>query len=423
MSEAQHRLRPGAAAMAAADGSPAVDLGDGIWMSSGMSSSYLVTTDAERVIINTGMGFEAPFHQAGYDAVDPSPTRYVVLTQGHFDHVGGVDRFLEPGTDLIAQAAFATWRDDNERLEAFRSRNAAFAFIEPILAAMEHARQATGEVPAQSRPTPTITFEDRLDLEVGGRRLELLSVPGGETTDSTVVWLPEERTAFTGNLFGPLFGHVPNLVTMRGDRYRDALAYCDSVDRVLALEPERIITGHFDPIEGADVIAQELTAMRDATRYVHDRTVEGMNAGTDVHTLMAEIALPDELDVGEGYGLVSWNVRAIWETYAGWFHHRSTTELYATPPSAIAPDLVAAAGADAINDAARARLAAGEPVAALHLTDVVLVVEPRHAAALAVAAEAHQALLADSSNFWETAWLQRTLDKLERKRGDGGAAS
>ena len=37
-------------------------------------------------------------------------------------------------------------------------------------------------------------------------------------------------------------------------------------------------------------------------RWVHDRTVDGMNAGTDVHTLMREVRVPDHLDVGEGYG-------------------------------------------------------------------------------------------------------------------------
>ena len=67
-------------------------------------------------------------------------------------------------------------------------------------------------------------------------------------------------------------------------------------------------------------------------QWVHDRTVDGMNAGTDVHTLMREVRLPEHLDVGEGYGTVAWNVRAIWENYAGWFHHRSTTELYAPRP-------------------------------------------------------------------------------------------
>ena len=96
-----------------------------------------------------------------------------------------------------------------------------------------------------------MTVDDRTELTIGGRRIELIATPGGETFDSMVVWLPEERTLFSGNLFGPLFGHVPNLVTIRGDRYRDALSYISSLDVVLELAPERLITGHFDPIEGA----------------------------------------------------------------------------------------------------------------------------------------------------------------------------
>ena len=110
---------------------------------------------------------------------------------------------------------------------------------------------------------------------------------------------------------------------------------------------------------------------------------------------------------------LSWNVRAIWETYAGWFHHRSTTELYDVPTSAVAPDLVALAGADALAAAARDRLGAGEPVAALHLTDIVLAAEPDHAAARDVAAAATRSLLDASTNFWERAWLTRSLQRLE----------
>ncbi len=411
-----HRRRPGAEAIRAATDAPAVDLGDGIWMSPGLSNSYLVTTSAGRIVLNTGMGFEAPLHRDAFDAVDTSPTRYVVLTQGHYDHVGGVDRFLEPGTDVVAQASFDTWRADNERLEAFRVANAGFAWMHAIMAALEHAQHREDGVPAQSRPEPTVVFDDHLVLEEGGRRLELLSTPGGETTDSLVVWLPEERIAFTGNLLGPLFGHIPNLVTMRGDRYRDALDYVASVQRVIDLRPRRLITGHFDPVDGTDVITAELTRLRDATRWIHDRTVEGMNDGRDVHDLMASISLPDELAVGEGYGKVAWNVRAIWENYAGWFHHRSTTELYPTPPSAVAADVAAAAGAEALVAAARRRLGGGDAVAALHLTDLVLEAEPGHEGAAAVAAEAHERLLEQSENFWETAWLRRELDRL---RSDG----
>lgn len=185
---------------------------------------------------------------------------------------------------------------------------------------------------------------------------------------------------------------------------------------MLALGAERLITGHFDPIEGADVIAAEITAMRDATQFMHDATVAGMNAGADVHSLMAEIRLPDHLDVGQGYGTVAWNVRAIWENYAGWFHHRSTTELYATPQSEVAGDVVALAGADALVDAARGRLAHGEAVAAIHLTDLVLAADPTHAGARGVARHAHQELLDASANFWETAWLQRAIERLDSAR-------
>jgi glyoxylase-like metal-dependent hydrolase (beta-lactamase superfamily II) len=412
MSEPIWRRRPGAEAIAPARDEPAVDLGSGVFMSSGLSNSYLLVTGVERVIVNTGMGFEAPFHRAAFDAVDPSAARFVILTQGHYDHVGGVDVFTDPGTDVVAHANFAIWRDDNERLEQFRSRNAAFAWIDAILAAMDHARHHRGGPPPQARPEPTITFDDVLDLEVGDRRLRLLSTPGGETTDSLIVWLPDEGTAFTGNLLGPLFGHVPNLVTIRGDRYRDALTYVESVDRLLELAPQRLVTGHFDPIDGAELITVELTRMRDATQWVHDRTVEGMNAGIDVDTLMAEITLPPELAVGEGYGKVAWNVRAIWENYAGWFHHRSTTELYPGPASMVAPDIVAAAGATALVAAARQRIAEAQPVAALHLTDMVLAVDPTDTAARAVAADAHEMLLEASRNFWESAWLHRALTKL-----------
>ncbi len=407
-----HRERPGADAITPSTGSPAISVDGGIWLSPGLSNSYLLETDDGPIIVNTGMGFEGPLHRRAYQVAGTSPARAIIFTQGHYDHVGGTESLADEDTELIAQANFLSWQADNERLSTFRSRNAAFAWIRAIVAAMQHAESLGEGATAQSEPVPTTTFDDRLELSIGGRHLELISVPGGETTDSLVIWLPESRTAFTGNLFGPLFGHVPNLVTMRGDRYRDALTYIESLDVILDLAPDRILTGHFDPIEGADRIAAEVMAMQEATQWVHDQTVEGMNAGTDIHTLMRDIRVPDHVDVGEGYGLTSWNVRAIWENYAGWFHHRSTTELYDVPAAAVAADLVEAAGGDALVVAARSRLEQGEPVAALHLTDIVLAAEPQQPEARAVAVQASQVLLDASTNFWERAWLTRSIERL-----------
>jgi hypothetical protein len=76
--------------------------------------------------------------------------------------------------------------------------------------------------------------------------------------------------------------------------------------------------------------------------------------------------------------------------------------------------VVATAGADALVAAARAHVDAGRPVEALHLTDIVLAAEPRHVGGRATAAAATRALLDRSNNFWESAWLRRSIAQLER---------
>jgi alkyl sulfatase BDS1-like metallo-beta-lactamase superfamily hydrolase len=407
-----HRKRPGADELAVATGEPAVALGDNIWMSPGVSNSYAIGTDDGRVIVNGGMFFEGAQHLKAFADV-PGPTRAIVVTQGHADHWGGVNALRDADTDVVMHANYRYWRDDNTRLGGYRAPKTQFAFQKFTDAVVKHLQDIDAATIDFSFPEPTTTFDRKLALTVGGRDFELVWTPGGEATDALAVWLPQDRTLFTGNLFGPLFGHVPNLMTIRGDRYRDPILYVEALNTVLELGPQRLITGHFDPIDGADLIAEQVTAMRDAMQAVHDRTVELMGAGADLYTAMREVRVPEHLDVGEGYGKTSWNVRAIWEMYAGWFQHRSTTELYGVAPQAIAADVVQAAGADALVEAARTHIGAGRAVQALQLTDLVLATDPAHPAARAAALDAHQALAADETeNFWLKAWLTKSINEL-----------
>lgn len=406
-----HRTRPGADDLESATDTPAISLGDDIWMSPGVSNAYAVATDDGRVIVNAGLVFEGHLRKKAFAGV-PGPIRTIVITQGHADHWGAVNALRDAETDVVMHRNYRYWRDDNALLMGYRVPKTSFAFQKFTDAVTEHLKTIDPASIDFSFPEPTTTFDRHHHFEVGGRRFELAWTPGGETTDSLVIWLPEDRILFTGNLFGPLFGHVPNLMTIRGDRYRDPVLYIESLNTVLNYRPEKIITGHFDPIVGADLIAEEVTAMRDAMQAVHDRTAELMNSGTDLHTAMREVRIPDHLDIGEGYGKTSWNVRAIWEMYTGWFRHRSTTELYGVAPDSVFPDVVAAAGADTLTSAARSHLDAGRPVQAIHLTDLVLAVEPTHAGARATAVDAHQVLLADTENFWEKAWLNKSIDDL-----------
>jgi alkyl sulfatase BDS1-like metallo-beta-lactamase superfamily hydrolase len=412
MTDPLWRSRPDAFAIRPATEIRRRQVNDFIWLSESNSNVYLVTTSEGRVVINTGMGFEAPVHKAWFDSIDASPLRYILLTQGHVDHVGGVDVFREPGTRVVAQANNPSHQAYDARLAPFRARRSMFAFADSIRAASKAAGGAAP--PPQARPTPDVLFEGRYTFTLGGLRFELIGVAGAETEDSLLVWLPQHGICFTGNVFGALFGHFPNLVTIRGDRYRDPLKYVETLDVLLGLDAELLCTGHHEPVVGRDVIRAEVSRMRGAVLFVHDRVVAAMNAGKDAWETVRELRLPPELAVGEGYGKVAWSARAIWEMYQGWFHGRSTTELYPVPYWSASPELVAlAGGAGPVAEAAKKK-ADSAPVEALHLAEAALAAEPRHRGALEASLAAHRTLRAGATNFWEIRWLDKEIAKLEK---------
>lgn len=391
----------------------AVDLGNGIFMSKNIANSYLVTTVAGDVLVNTGIDFEAAAIKARFDRVSSAPLRVITFTQGHPDHVGGWGLFNAPGVETIAQANHSDVREYWRNLHPFYARRIMTlwgAFIDVDATAME--------LPPE--PVLTTSFIDHHAFELGERRFELYSTPGGETTDALVVWLPAERTVFIGNLLGPFFGHVPNLYTLRGDKIRSAMAFLHSVDRVIALGPETLISGH-EVFHGANKIRDTMTRVREATAYLRDRTIEGMNAGAELWTLMRDVRLPAELQLPQVHGKVPWIVRAIWEEHVGWFRYESTTELYETPPSSVWRDIVElAGGTEPLVARASDHVGRGRALEALHLTDIVLSQSPGDPGALRVRKVALQRLLEDSGreNFSEVQWLERHIKDTEFESKD-----
>jgi len=82
----------------------AIEVSPGIFRSAGSTAAYMIVHSEGRIIINTGMGYEAPHHKKLFDAVCPGPTTHIITTQAHVDHVGGVALFRDEGTVYIAQA-------------------------------------------------------------------------------------------------------------------------------------------------------------------------------------------------------------------------------------------------------------------------------------------------------------------------------
>jgi alkyl sulfatase BDS1-like metallo-beta-lactamase superfamily hydrolase len=386
-------------------------IADSVLMSPTNVNVYVVADEAGDVVINTGFAFQGARHRERFEQLlgRPLTVKTIVFTQSHPNHIGGWSAFQGPGTETIAQEAFADCRADRTQLDRFyppRSRRIVGDLVPP-------AQRGTWFLDMEE-PVISRTFATVDAFEVGRRRFELYSTPGGETLDSLVVWLPAERMAFCSNLMGALFGALPNLYTLRGDRLRSARQFLRSVDELLALEPEMLMTGHGEPIVGWDTIRERVQKVRDAVRYIQDETIKGMNQGKSLFGLMDEIELPAHLRPSPGRGPVRWYVRAVWEEYTGWFRMESTTELYAVPQRAIWPELVEQAGAPALIAKARTHLDGGRPLEAMHYLDMLLSVDPSDAAARDAKRAALLALLERTGGeaHDEMTWLESELGSL-----------
>jgi glyoxylase-like metal-dependent hydrolase (beta-lactamase superfamily II) len=124
-------------------------------------------------------------------------------------------------------------------------------------------------IPGLTRPTHT--FEGQMSLDLGNRRVELRFLGRGHTSGDLVVWLPEERICFAGDLVeaqaAPYMGdgHIGD---WRGG----------TLDAVAALGAEQLVGGRGPVVRGA-AVAQAVDDTRAFLSAVLDGTREVKEAG------------------------------------------------------------------------------------------------------------------------------------------------
>lgn len=388
-------------------GDKVININEAISMVEGFGNTYLVKTPEGNVIIDTSIVLHARKHKELLGAVVKGPIKYIILTHGHGDHTGGIPMWKEKGTQIIAQKNFAEFMHYQARLAGFYGRRNAAQFKVPVPAQREWAGNYAGKI------EPTILFDDKYEFTLGGLKFEVFSTPG-ETYDHLTVWIPKYKAAFTGDNYYESF---PNIYTLRGTQPRWALDYVNSLNKVLALKPDIVLPSHGRPIVGGEEAARRLTRSRDAIQYVHDEVVKGMNAGKDVYTLMKEIKLPANLDVGESYGKLIWSIRGIYEGYVGWFDLNPAT-MYELPASAVYTDVVKLAGGpEAVARLAMERAEAGRAVEALHLSDIALASDGGNRKALEARLRALETLRERCRNTNERGWLDHSITITKGKLG------
>jgi alkyl sulfatase BDS1-like metallo-beta-lactamase superfamily hydrolase len=389
----------------------------------GEGAFFLVNTSEGSVLIDTGTPYAQNEEQVRAALEQASgPIRKIIVTHFHADHSGGLPRWQEEidagEIEFVAHRRYGYMSRIQQTLTPFFKRR--YHVLYPTRVDLE----STDPQPYwDMRPTLEVHPGHDYEFELGGVKFVVIATQnGGEGEDGLLVWLPESRVLFTGDLFGPLYPMFPNLYTVRGEKYRDPLDYIDALDLVLELRPAVIAHSHFKVIEGEEYIQASVRTMRDAVQYMWDETVAGMNEGKTVWELMRDIELPEHLRVSQGHGKLSWSVRASHDIVTGWYYYDTIANLYHVPPTAIDGDLVElVGGGDVLAERAKRYLEEGRPLEALRLLDVAA--SDATEKVLRVRIEVVEKLLAEAkaglANYSEIGFLEADLrtsrDSLARR--------
>jgi glyoxylase-like metal-dependent hydrolase (beta-lactamase superfamily II) len=186
--------------------------------------------------------------------ITKAPIRYVIYSHSHYDHIAGGKPFKDVGAKFIAHKAA------KERLTQLKNPDVVI---------------------------PDEVVDNKRTITLGGTTLELHYVGRNHSDNMLVMRLPKEKIVF-----------VVDFIPIQGLQWRNMQDYPStvelerSIERVLAMDWERMIAGHPGP--GGRQIGSKKDA-EEHLAYLRDLSAEVKKANAEnkcYETAMKEVKLP-----------------------------------------------------------------------------------------------------------------------------------
>ncbi|HEX6945255.1 MAG TPA: MBL fold metallo-hydrolase [Casimicrobiaceae bacterium] len=197
--------------------------------------------------------------------VTDKPIRYVVLSHYHAVRVLGASAY---GAEQII-ASRDTYELILERGEADMASE---------IGRFPRLFRAVESVPGLT--WPTLVFDGRMTLWLGKLQVEILQLGRGHTKGDTVVWLPQDKVLFSGDLV------EYNATPYAGDAY--LTDWPATLDALAALKPEKLVPGRGASLKSPAEVKEGLDATRAFVTAMFESVQRGAAAGRDLRAVYRE---------------------------------------------------------------------------------------------------------------------------------------
>ena len=242
---------------------------DGSW---GWSNAGLVVGDGASLLVDTL--FDLNLTQQMLDSLAPftrsAPIRSLVNTHANGDHCYGNE--LVAGAEIIASTAAA-----HEMTEVPPAMLAALNAAPGEIGQLFRSFFGAFEFADITMTLPTRTFDVRLDVEVGGRVIELIEVGPAHTRGDVIAYVPDARTVYTGDVL--FIGGTP--IVWAGPLSNWILA----CDLMLGMDIDTVVPGH-----GPVTDKQGIVQVRDYLSFIEQGAVARYESGMDAFDAARDIA-------------------------------------------------------------------------------------------------------------------------------------
>jgi len=194
------------------------------------NSTALITNEGV-VLVDDKFEIDHASIMAELKKVTNQPVKYVVNTHHHGDHSGGNVKLQQLNAQVVAS---------------------------------EEARE--NMVDGKQPGLPTVTFQHRAHVYLGGKNVELYHFGRAHTNGDVVAYFPAQRTLAAGDMF--TFGDAtPELIDYSGGG--SAKEWTSTLDSVLQLDFDTVVPGH-----GVVTTKAEMRKFRDTTLRLRNRVHE-----------------------------------------------------------------------------------------------------------------------------------------------------